>query len=225
MVEHMDGIFKLLNDVKDIAEQTNLLALNASIEAARAGEAGRGFAVVADEVRKLSLRSTSFNDQIRERVSDAKRAIARVRDTVGLIASRDMNATIGAKERVNQIIDQTGELNVYFAEKISEVSTVSDRMNEAVGHAVRSMQFEDITTQSLAAAIRHLDRLGETLGSLHGLRAIGGLSAPDGAAARELATRIVTLRTQLQALRAGWQQDSAKAVAQESMHSGSVELF
>ena len=65
-------IGNIVATIATIAAQTNLLALNAAIEAARAGDAGRGFAVVADEVRSLSVRSTAFNEQIREQVNNSK---------------------------------------------------------------------------------------------------------------------------------------------------------
>ncbi|MDH4133413.1 MAG: methyl-accepting chemotaxis protein [Gammaproteobacteria bacterium] len=221
MVDHLDGIFKLLGDVKDIAEQTNLLALNASIEAARAGEAGRGFAVVADEVRKLSLRSARFNDQIRERINIAKDAIARVRDTVGTMASRDMNTTISAKERVNLLLVQVSEMNVYFAEKIGEVSGVGARISSSVGEAVRSLQFEDISTQSLAAAERHAGRVMALL------EEAGARPSPEESP-ESLAAHIAWLNTlsgRVQERRADWRTTAAKAVAQESLTSGEVELF
>ena len=224
MVEHMDGIFKLLNDVKDIAEQTNLLALNASIEAARAGEAGRGFAVVADEVRKLSHRSASFNDQIRQRVDTAKDAIAKVRKTVGEIASRDMTVTISAKERVDQLLEQVGELNAYYARKIGDVSAVSERIGRAVAAAVRSMQFEDIVVQSLGAADRHLDRL-QALHPEQPAPARGGHEELDAAALDRYVDQVARHRVHIQALRDDWARQSHKPVGQQSMQSGDVELF
>jgi methyl-accepting chemotaxis protein len=218
MVDHLDGIFKVLGDVKDIAEQTNLLALNASIEAARAGDAGRGFAVVADEVRKLSLRSAGFNDQIRERVNIAKQAIAKVRDTVGSIAARDMNVTIRAKERVNQLLGELQDMNEYYSEKIGEVYGIGERIGAAVEQGVRSLQFEDIAAQSLIAGERHTERLESLWRELQALRQEHSAEVARGLDAQVVQAGILRLRESRQ-------REHHKPVAQQSMASGSVELF
>lgn len=162
MVEQMDGIFKLLENVQSLADQTNLLALNAAIEAARAGEAGRGFAVVADEVRHLSVQSANLNSEIVEHIQSTKGSIARVRETVGGMASRDMNETITAKERVNQLLGNITKINDYFTHKVGEATAVSEEMNSAVGNAVRQLQFEDIAQQTLYKLDTHLNGISES---------------------------------------------------------------
>ena len=159
MVQHLDAIFELLGDVKSIADQTNLLALNAAIEAARAGEAGRGFAVVAEEVRNLSQRSNSFNEQIRKLVSSSKEAVAKVRDTVGGMASRDMSASVKAKDEVGSLLRQVEQLNASMEQGLREVSTTSREIGQSVAEAVRCLQFEDISTQALGTAAQNLSRM------------------------------------------------------------------
>ena len=164
MVKHLDAIFELLGDVKTIADQTNLLALNAAIEAARAGEAGRGFAVVAEEVRNLSERSTSFNEQIRKLVFSSKDAVAQVRETVGQLASRDSGTTDRARQEVSSLLNEMESLNTLLNEGMREVSGAGDQIREAVGQAVRCLQFEDIATQALGSAVRHASRI-ESVGA------------------------------------------------------------
>ncbi len=219
MVQQLDGVFTLLGDVKSLADQTNLLALNASIEAARAGEAGRGFAVVADEVRTLSRRSASFNEQIREHVSRAKESVAQVRHKVGSMASKDMSTTLESKERARDLLDKIAAMNRVIAEKTGELSGVGTEMEQAVGTAVRSLQFEDIATQSLGAAGRHVDRLGGLRHEVAALRhtGSGGLCC-NVAGLADARERVAMARHE-------WAQQVEKSVNQESMDAGDIELF
>ncbi len=201
MVKHLDAIFDLLGDVKTIADQTNLLALNAAIEAARAGEAGRGFAVVAEEVRNLSERSTSFNEQIRKLVSSSRDAVAKVRETVGEMASRDMSASAEARDEAGRLLRQVEEVNGSLTAGIREVSASREHIAQSVGQAVRCLQFEDIVTQALGSAERHLRRI-------ESIQAEGtGQPAPAAAASEN------------------WRQPVHKPVAQQSMQAGAIELF
>jgi methyl-accepting chemotaxis protein len=187
MVKHLDAIFELLGDVKTIADQTNLLALNAAIEAARAGEAGRGFAVVAEEVRNLSERSTSFNEQIRKLVFSSKDAVAQVRETVGQLASRDSGTTDRARQEVSTLLHEMENLNSLLNDGMREVSSAGDQIRDAVGQAVRCLQFEDIATQALGSAVRHAARI-DAVGVEAGRLQAGMPAAPIAYAAPAVAT-------------------------------------
>lgn len=167
MLGHLQGIFKLLEDARSLAEQTNLLALNASIEAARAGEAGRGFAVVADEVRKLSIRSAEFNEQIRGRVTETSEAVARVQQKVNQMAARDMSETLHEKERITRMISQAEAVKAQLRAAIGELGPLGDELGAAVADAVRSLQFEDISSQSLGLAAESVEHLEALRGEIH----------------------------------------------------------
>jgi methyl-accepting chemotaxis protein len=221
MVRHLDAIFDLLGDVKSIADQTNLLALNAAIEAARAGEAGRGFAVVAEEVRSLSERSTSFNEQIRKLVFSSKDAIAKVRETVGSMATRDMTMSVQAKDEVGRLLVQVEEINHVYTDGIRDVSGASQKINDSVAQAVRCLQFEDIATQALTAAGRHIKRLECINQEAANLQQV--LEGKVVARQAE-APKLHVLQAAAEP-KEDWRKPPHKPVSQLSMEPGGVDLF
>lgn len=217
MVEKLDGIFGLIENVEGLASQTNLLALNASIEAARAGEAGRGFAVVADEVRTLSINSAELNNQIREEIGLAKETIEVLRKTVGSMASTDMSDTIGTKEKMGTMLEHMSSMNNFLNEKVVEISHVGDQLNGVVDTAVRSLQFEDISSQALGSMEHNVNSLNEISSLLSGV--VDSQNQIDVQAADKCTERCKTLKAEAQT------RNETRTVSQNDMDEGEVELF
>lgn len=219
----MNKIYKLLDDVKMIADQTNLLALNAAIEAARAGDAGRGFAVVADEVRKLSLHSNNFNDEIRLVVGRAQENIDQGQKIVAEIASKDMNFAIQSKTRVDDMIEDISKFNQILGTRLGEASNFAREIDNNVGVAIRTMQFEDIARQLLEHSkekIRDMDAYFSGLSSIletHRESRVSNLQ--DGL------NYIECLRESVKELRASAVIPRNKPAEQQTMDAGEVELF
>ncbi|MCC5869896.1 MAG: methyl-accepting chemotaxis protein [Gammaproteobacteria bacterium] len=217
MLQHLHGIFRVLEEARSLAEQTNLLALNASIEAARAGEAGRGFAVVADEVRKLSQRSAEFNEQIRERVEETRDAVARVQNNARGLVSFDIAKTTAEKERIAHTLKRAEQARSEIRQKLmAELAPINTNLQKTVADAVRSLQFEDISSQALGTAAEAVSRLTDLRVEVHA-------SVKDAedplSCIPVLAEKLGTLRHRRET------RMRARPVAQTSMEQGSVELF
>ncbi len=222
--KHMGKAFGLLEDVSSIANQTNLLALNAAIEAARAGEAGRGFAVVADEVRKLSQHSNRFSEEIGTVVQRAQQDIDGAKALMSGMASRDMNSTIEAKTRVDAMLDAIENYNRRVDEKLSSLTGINAEIGQAVGTAVRSLQFEDVVTQLVAYSDDHVQRLKQLT---HRLRETTEnlRNHPQQADSQKVHQLVEEFSQEIAALKQDWERPLNKAVSQESMEEGDVEFF
>lgn len=156
----IESIVAMLGDVRAISDKTNLLALNASIEAARAGEAGRGFSVVADEVRNLAIQSKGFNEQINRIVISTIESIESAKELISSLASKDMNAALNSKKKVNDMTAEITNLNTATEKNVKQVEALSEDIDAQVSVAVRSLQFEDMVTQlvmHIESRIKHVD--------------------------------------------------------------------
>ncbi len=216
MSSQLEGIFDLLSEVESLASQTNLLALNAAIEAARAGEAGRGFAVVATEVRALSVNSTELNNDIRQEISKAQNIISNLKSAVEEMASADMTSTLESKENVSGMVTHIGQMTTDNNQLLAELARLAPEIDTTVATGVRSLQFEDLTSQALNSVQHNLDSLNELSQRLSRIN----LFESDHLA--QLNELLALCKTTVETNN---QHNENRSVSQESMDEGDVELF
>ncbi len=222
MYDQFSKVVSLLSDIKSIAAQTNLLALNASIEAARAGEYGRGFAVVAEEVRALSLRSDQFSGEINAVVKEAMSGIQGAREVCNDIASKDMKTMLDAKNKASATMQGISLLHDNTSKRIAEISDVIKRIDEKVGLAVTSLQFEDIVTQLGGHIDKRLDIISE---SLHNIDEAHNLAVDDNEESGQPQNISEKIKNCVNDAISQLEKIDHNPVAQENMAVGEVDLF
>jgi methyl-accepting chemotaxis protein len=216
MSKHLEGIFSLLGQVESLASQTNLLALNAAIEADRAGDTGRVFAVVANKARALSVNSTDLNHDIRKEIYSAKNIIDKLKNAVETKVLSDMTSTLEAKSRVGIMVEYVGEANMKANSTVKELAGLSPEISDTVALGIRSLQFEDLTNQSLSS----LKINNQTISSLNQI--INEFEVSSSNAHQELQL----LQQQCQELIENThQKDDQRSVSQSLMDEGNVVLF
>jgi len=214
------GILDVLGEIDGISKQTNLLALNAAIEAARAGESGRGFAVVADEVRKLSSRSDQFSRQIRLNVQAVHSSIQAAEKSISNMASLDMGFALDAKGRIDGTLDHVKQMNAKMVHVIEDQHKISIEVDEVVGRAVTSLQFQDMVGQLIQHSrtrVSSMENAWERLGEW-------SAQAQQGQAAS--LERISQMRNEINDIFAEAERLSERSpVQQNKLESSEIDLF
>lgn len=222
MTAKVNAVLALLGNVKGIASSISLLSLNASIEAARAGEAGRGFSVVAEEIRKLSLSSDKLSDEINVLSSEVIDKLDNVSKVVIRVASADMNMALDGKQKVKDMTQYIGEKNQRTENAISESNALSEQIHQSVGQAVRALQFEDMSRQLLEHIDNRLQVLQDLLAFTEHLSET--LTRQTAEPAKQQA-ELAKLKTRLESIKPAMQNTEHKAVSQQHMGTGDIELF
>jgi methyl-accepting chemotaxis protein len=221
MEELMSTIVKILNSVNDITKQTDLLALNAAIEAARAGEAGRGFAVVADEVRKLAKKSNEFSSQISKLLSDIEMFMERVESSIHQVSNLDMSVADRSRSYMRNMWDELENLNAAAASQSSSITQVTQQIHKFVLDAIVSLQFDDLVRQLLEQVSQRSDLLENYMLTLHNIDR--GNESEDGV--ERFRQRVARIESVMAESRSKFGELDRKQIQQDSVETGSVDLF
>ncbi len=218
--DQVKGILEVLGEIDAISKQTNLLALNAAIEAARAGESGRGFAVVADEVRKLSARAAHFSNQIRTNIRQVHEAIGETEGFISKMASTDMQFALESKARLDNTLLHVQKANQKMADVIVKQDEISGKVNQVVGAAVTSLQFQDIVGQLLGHSRLRLDTMQDAW------QRIEDMAKREQGGGRLSVGEVEQVGREIAESFAHAEQVSARnPVRQDKMESSDIELF
>src|SRR5690349_7409897 len=160
------------------------------------------------EAADLAMKSTFAVGQVRSRVEET--------------AEREMNASIEARTKADNLLHRLAAIDRSLAAGIRAVADSSEHIRDDVATAVRSLQYEDVVMQALTAAGSHLDRLlAINQDAIRLQTLLADFNSPPEMRQRALEAYAESL----QRTRANWEGPLRKPVSQKSMQAGEVELF
>jgi len=181
----------------------------------------------AEQVDVALLRSLS--GQIRDKQNEQTEFAAKImvgfkktHQLVDSIASKDMDEVFAAKEKVESILNHFFQINTIVTDSRVKVNQVNADMRQHLGSAIRALQFEDISTQSLGHTDRHLGRMSGMIAILtEGLEGLEQSDITDAA----YVERIAEIHSAMSAYHQTLQLEDSNPVSQESMDEGDIDLF
>ncbi|MDX8398492.1 MAG: hypothetical protein R8K49_09280 [Mariprofundaceae bacterium] len=139
------------------------------------------------------------------------------------IASRDMDDVYSSKAEVEELMQHLYEINTFISGSRVEVTESNGRMRHHLGVAIRGLQFEDITTQSLGHTRLHLERMeGFVLRMTQGLSDINP-SEEDGVSG--YADKILAIHAEMLNYKQSLALDEKNPVSQQNLDEGDIDLF
>jgi len=138
------------------------------------------------------------------------------------VASKDMVEVFAAKDKVEEILNHFFQINELVTSTRVQVNQVNSDMRKHLGTAIRALQFEDISTQSLGHTDRHLGRMAGMIAILtDGLK---NLDQPD-ITIETYVVGIAAIHSAMSAYHHTLQLEDSNPVSQESMDEGDIDLF
>ncbi len=176
----------------------------------------------ATKVRKLieHLRDTQTAENTY--VSETMLQFKKTHRLIDKAASKDMDEVFAAKDKVEEILKHFFQINAVVTDSRVKVNQINAEMRQHLGSAIRALQFEDISTQSLGHTDRHLGRMTGMIEIL-----TDGLKRLDQSdiTIETYILRIAEIHAAMAAYHQTLQLEDSNPVSQESMDEGDIDLF
>ncbi|MDQ6976530.1 MAG: hypothetical protein Q9M75_00290, partial [Ghiorsea sp.] len=141
---------------------------------------------------------------------------------IDVIASKDMDDVFSAKAKVEEILNHIFQINDTISASRTQVNEVNANMRKYLGAAIRALQFEDISTQSIGYMKLHLGRMNGMLAILN--QGLQGLKS-EGVNEEDYVQRVTAIHASMIAYHQTLKLESSNPVSQESMDEGDIDLF
>jgi len=209
-----ETIHQLIQQLSEDGDNADLIA-----QLRTCGEAEK---VNGEKVYALSQELLAKQNEQSEYTSKMMVQFKKTHQLIDSVASKDMDEVFGAKEKVEEILNHFFQINEMVTDSRVEVNKLNADMRKHLGSAIRALQFEDISTQSLGHTDRHLARMQGMLDILsNGMPALNN----DGLDMKDYIQQLSVIHLAMLAYHQNLQLEDSNPVSQENMDEGDVDLF
>jgi len=174
-------------------------------------------------IKALSQKMGQHQNLSLQEVQRVKQSILDSYVLVKELASRDMDDVYQAKQEVEDLLAHFFAITDYLSGCRNDISECNGRMRHHLGVAIRALQFEDITTQSLGHTRLHLDRMEGFV--LRMAQALSNISPVEADGVDGYARKIKAIHLDMLQYREELALDKKNPVSQQNLDEGDVDLF
>jgi len=209
-----ETIHQLIQQLSESGDNTDLIA-----QLCVCGEAEKAN---GEKVYVLSQALLAKQNEQSEYTSKMMAQFKKTHFLIDSVASKDMDEVFSAKEKVEEILKHFFQINEVVTESRVQVNKLNAEMRKNLGSAIRALQFEDISTQSLGHTDRHLGRMQGMLDILSdGMLVLN----KDDVDMIDYIHQLSVIHIAMLAYHQTLQLEDSNPVSQESMDEGDVDLF
>ncbi|MDQ6988621.1 MAG: hypothetical protein Q9M19_01970 [Mariprofundaceae bacterium] len=176
-----------------------------------------------DALRAVLAEAENNQSQALQSMEQAAGSFSDSHRLIKEVASRDMDDVYQSKQEIETLLKHFYEVTNLIASCRTDVTEGNGRVRHHLGVAVRALQFEDITSQSLGHTRLHLERMeGFVLRMTQGLSNIDPVEA-DGVGG--YADKITEIHINMMRYKKELALEERNPVSQKNLDEGEVELF
>lgn len=217
VVRKLDSTFHFISKITELSNKTEKLAMDALLKGQDNEKKSEDFMLIANEVNSLSMSIKKYNEDICNELNEARNIVNKLKSSVEVMASADMVSTLETTEKMSVIMDHVEKFNKHTNSSADEFSTIIPKIYEAVSLGVQSLQFEDLTRQSLESLQSNVSRIHSISDVLEGF---------NQDSTKDVQFQLILLKEKCKKIHQETKESERKrSVKQSCMDEGEVDLF
>ncbi len=215
VLKGMDDICKRLKEIPAMSKECENILEQLDVCGEADVVSGKTVRKLVEQLRQQQGKQTTY-------INETIKIFKQTHELMQKRASNDRHEIDVFKSELESIFQFFSQMHATLSEGKTKVNQVNADIRQHLGSAIRALQFEDISRQSLAYTELHLDRMEGVLTILtDGLKA---LEASD-LNIETYTARVVAIHVMMMEYYQGLQLEEKNPISQQNMDEGDIDLF